>query len=328
MSNQFVEIKSAVFKKFDKENLFQMTCSDITERFQLALMLVIIVARNFIETGGASSPGQLPPGADLLPFGLGRYLPGWVAQAAGPFALVLGTEMLIDWVKHAYITKFNNARPHALYGRFLDVLARDVAARAHADPDLTRRLGLPLLPLASLFIRAAAQTWQMLLAAHFPPPLPATVAYTGRARPVLELAWWLVPSARTIATIVFCALLFAALLVAKLFLGMALQSYAFARCQNGSLGATPPPPQTVADSGKPKAPASSDSSEDMTVPGAKRIGAWGVVEVSADSKRYIAEADERGEPTTDGRQGSSRVVERPKGLDGVERYKMVAKRIW
>lgn len=27
VSNQFVEIKSAVFKKFEKENLFQLSCS-------------------------------------------------------------------------------------------------------------------------------------------------------------------------------------------------------------------------------------------------------------------------------------------------------------
>jgi hypothetical protein len=27
MSNQFVEIKGAVFKKFEKENLFQMSCA-------------------------------------------------------------------------------------------------------------------------------------------------------------------------------------------------------------------------------------------------------------------------------------------------------------
>lgn len=27
MSNQFVEIKGSVFKKFEKENLFQLTCA-------------------------------------------------------------------------------------------------------------------------------------------------------------------------------------------------------------------------------------------------------------------------------------------------------------
>jgi hypothetical protein len=33
--NNFGEIRSFVFKKFDKQNLFHLSCSDITERFQL-----------------------------------------------------------------------------------------------------------------------------------------------------------------------------------------------------------------------------------------------------------------------------------------------------
>jgi len=56
VSNQFVEIKGSVFKKFEKDSLFQITCAgkndisnydtlsdllhvDIVERFTLALML-------------------------------------------------------------------------------------------------------------------------------------------------------------------------------------------------------------------------------------------------------------------------------------------------
>ena len=32
VSGNFAEIKSSVFKKFDKRNLFQLACSDIIER--------------------------------------------------------------------------------------------------------------------------------------------------------------------------------------------------------------------------------------------------------------------------------------------------------
>lgn len=32
LSNQFVEIKGSVFKKFEKENLFQMSCAGTSER--------------------------------------------------------------------------------------------------------------------------------------------------------------------------------------------------------------------------------------------------------------------------------------------------------
>lgn len=136
MSNQFVEIKSTVFKKFEKENLFQLTCADVVERFQLWLMLTIIASRNIIETGGLSlglagssgrstaDPGSAAPlrGSRILTSF--TMLPAWAEQVLGPFLLVLGSEMLVDWIKHAYITKFNNTKP-AIYGRFLDVLAKD-----------------------------------------------------------------------------------------------------------------------------------------------------------------------------------------------------------
>lgn len=135
MSNQFVEIKSTVFKKFEKENLFQLTCADVVERFQLWLMLTIIAFRNIIETGGfdlglraaSGTESALPPplksSTSILPKSF-TVLPDWTGQVMGPFLLVLGSEMLVDWIKHAYITKFNNTKP-AIYGRFLDILAKD-----------------------------------------------------------------------------------------------------------------------------------------------------------------------------------------------------------
>lgn len=67
VSNQFVEIKGSVFKKFEKDNLFQITCAgegdlpnvslplmriDIVERFTLALMLTVVAFRNLIELSG------------------------------------------------------------------------------------------------------------------------------------------------------------------------------------------------------------------------------------------------------------------------------------
>ena len=72
VSNQFVEIKGSVFKKFEKDNLFQITCAgmldewvtnrasgklirrvDIVERFTLFLMLFVVAFRNLIELSGS-----------------------------------------------------------------------------------------------------------------------------------------------------------------------------------------------------------------------------------------------------------------------------------
>ncbi|PTU24402.1 hypothetical protein P175DRAFT_0497535 [Aspergillus ochraceoroseus IBT 24754] len=201
LSNQFVEIKSSVFKKFEKENLFQLTCADVVERFQLWLMLTIIASRNIVETGafqlgssllstsvsGAasttnstplstppkSSSSILPQAFTLLPSSIiasfshvHSFLPT-LAQVLGPFLVVLGSEMFVDWLKHCYINKFNNTRP-AIYGRFLDILAKDYYTNAFGNQNLTRRLGLPVIPLSCLFFRVSVQTYQMLLASLLP----------------------------------------------------------------------------------------------------------------------------------------------------------------
>ncbi|PKY03336.1 DUF747-domain-containing protein [Aspergillus campestris IBT 28561] len=201
LSNQFVEIKSTVFKKFEKENLFQLTCADVVERFQLWLMLTIIASRNIVETGalnfigelGTSFSGQasastnstpmstpprmassiLPQSFTIVPSSIvasfshvNSFLPT-LAQVLGPFLVVLGSEMLVDWLKHAYINKFNNTRP-AMYHRFLDILAKDYYTNAFGDPNLMRRVGLPVIPLSCLFFRVSVQTYQMFLTALLP----------------------------------------------------------------------------------------------------------------------------------------------------------------
>lgn len=134
LSVQFVEIKSTVFKKFEKENLFQLTCADIVERFQLWLMLVIIASRNLVEVGVWSLAGMDSSSAGLgvMPKSFTLF-PKWTGQVMDPFLIVLGSEMLVDWLKHAYITKFNNTRP-SVYERFLDVLSKDYHSHVLALP--------------------------------------------------------------------------------------------------------------------------------------------------------------------------------------------------
>lgn len=156
ISNQFVEIKGSVFKRIEKENLFQLTCSDIVERFQLWIILLIIGMRNVVEVGGLSVPGA---GSELdgsggkpgpvhsssnLPASF-TVLPSWLlsGEVLSPFLVVIGIEMLVDWIKHAYINKFNNVKP-TLYGRMLDILCKDYytnvsepSSRPGTSPHLT-----------------------------------------------------------------------------------------------------------------------------------------------------------------------------------------------
>ncbi|KAK3291118.1 eukaryotic membrane protein family-domain-containing protein [Chaetomium fimeti] len=184
LSNQFVEIKSAVFKRFEKDNTFQLACADIVERFQLWIMLIIIGMRNVVEVGGLSVPGagSEDSGPSSIPLHTSSILPAsftilptwlWSGEVLSPFIVVIGSEMIVDWIKHAYINKFNNIKP-TFYARILDILCKDYYTNAFVTPSLTRRLGLPLLPLSCLFIRASVQIYNMFLATHLPTPLPPT----------------------------------------------------------------------------------------------------------------------------------------------------------
>ncbi|ODQ67771.1 DUF747-domain-containing protein [Nadsonia fulvescens var. elongata DSM 6958] len=151
LSNQFSEIKSAVFKKFDRENLFQLTCADIAERFQLWVMLLAIGLRNIVEVG---STGLVPNSWS----GWNR----WLGAFVGPGFVVLGSEVAVDWLKHSYIAKFNNIRPR-VYQKFLAVLVRDHSDHLLSDQIITKRLGLPTIPLACVLARICYQTYHILL---------------------------------------------------------------------------------------------------------------------------------------------------------------------
>ncbi len=347
MSNQFVEIKSTVFKKFEKENLFQLTCADVVERFQLWLMLMIIASRNVIETGGLSIgngesnaySSSAIRGSSILPKSF-TMLPEWTGQVMGPFFLVLGSEMLVDWIKHAYITKFNNTKP-AIYGRFLDVIAKDYYSNAFADPNLTRRLGLPVIPLACLFIRASVQTYHMFLATHMPLPLPSTATSlsvdSAAASPATTAAlqhidqifrralgrstfgagdptlasehsntWSTDDIIAVITMFVFFLILFLALLAFKLVLGMCLLSFARRRYRGMK-----------------------ERENTSTHADGRRVGSWGVVEVDEDKRRWIYKDDPDGARKLREREREAR--ERKGGEESfgsVSRYTMAAKRIW
>jgi hypothetical protein len=167
LSNQFVEIKSTVFKRFEKDNLFQLTCADIVERFQLWIMLLIIGMRNVVEVGGLSVPGA---GSELsfdesrtvplhnpsiLPHSF-TVLPSWLisGEVLSPFLIVIGSEMLVDTVKHAYVTKFNNIKP-GFYSRILDILCKDYYTNVCLSP-LSHVSVLTLLGFHDTFIDSSS----------------------------------------------------------------------------------------------------------------------------------------------------------------------------
>ncbi|KAI0389130.1 DUF747-domain-containing protein [Xylariaceae sp. FL0594] len=361
ISNQFVEIKGSVFKKIEKENLFQLTCSDVVERFQTCIILLIIGMRNVVEVGGLSVPGagretdgQTGPlhTPSILPASF-TVLPSWLrsGEVLSPFVVVIGMEMLVDWIKHAYINKFNNVKP-TIYRRMLDILCKDYYTNAFSAPSLTRRLGLPLLPLSSLFIRASFQVYHMFLATHIPSPMPTstTELSTESATPSSAAmvaafeqldtlirhalgrtvyryadsseneAWWQLSSDNVIALLtmlVFFFLAWIVLLTVKLFLGMLLLRYSHRR-------------YTVMKMKEHAIAIGKGEHENFSQPGL-RVGAFSSVEIGDERRKWIYEDDPEGLKRMRERERKTQEKFKEKTDDGlakVVRYEMVAKRIW
>lgn len=138
LSSQFSEIKSTVFKKFDREGLFQNACADLTERFQLLTYLFLIGLRNLVEFD--INEGLVPNSFASFPkisisnnygnvFNVISFLHldldlAWLKVLINPTLIVIGSELLVDWIKHSYIAKYNKFKP-SIYERFVNVLSND-----------------------------------------------------------------------------------------------------------------------------------------------------------------------------------------------------------
>ncbi|XP_054060129.1 transmembrane anterior posterior transformation protein 1 homolog isoform X5 [Rissa tridactyla] len=139
---EFVEIKGSVFKKFEKNNLFQMSNSDIKERFTNYVLLLIVCLRNMEQFSW--NPDHL-----------------WVLFP--DVCMVVASEIAVDIVKHAFITKFNDITAD-VYSEYRASLAFDLVSsrqkNAYTDysDSVSRRMGFIPLPLAVLLIRVVTSS--------------------------------------------------------------------------------------------------------------------------------------------------------------------------
>lgn len=142
MSNNFVELKGMVFKKFEKNNLFHMSCSDARERHHLLVLLMIVMLQTMKQYNWSEEQFYV-----LLPDCL----------------LILGTEIFVDWLKHSFVTRFNEIGCE-VYREYAVTLAYDLVSsklkRAYADHSdlVSRRMGFIPLPLAVLVTRVCASS--------------------------------------------------------------------------------------------------------------------------------------------------------------------------
>lgn len=138
LSNNFVEIKSSVFKRFAEANLFQITCADIVERFEIILFL-------FLTTLNLESSS----------------LEYFKATLFNSIIYIIGCEIIVDWIKHMFILRFNKLQ-YNVYVYYREILARDLLLYFQQDKmkqsvdinlAVARRIGLATSPLTCVILR-------------------------------------------------------------------------------------------------------------------------------------------------------------------------------
>ena len=143
IGGNFAEIKSTVFKKYNKASLFKIVASDICERFKLALFLLLVLMLNASQ------------GMDK------KMLYSYLSMCG----IVWCAEWLSDWLKHAFITKFNYIAS-GVYSEYGLLLAGDVSGFGHEGENLdhshavVKRLGLAQIPLVCVMAKYLKESYK------------------------------------------------------------------------------------------------------------------------------------------------------------------------
>lgn len=168
LSNQFSELKGAVFKRTEREGLFQIACSDLNERFLLLIMLVIVSSRNLLQICLNSTSIRdlfvnIKPNSWYSHFTTSKFMDDWLGLLLGPSIVVLGTEILVDWIKHAYIIRFNRIS-HVIYNKFNSIIALDLVDEFKSTNNefsalMIKRTGFPIFAVIIVFIKLSVFPW-------------------------------------------------------------------------------------------------------------------------------------------------------------------------
>jgi hypothetical protein len=132
ISNNFVELKSHVFKKFPKDQLFQIACKDIQDRFEIFFYAIVISIQNMRNAV----------------FG---YTELWSIM------MVMVAEIVTDATKHAFIAKFNEVN-WDIFRKFRLILCSDLTKNTLQNNFLdttsvvSHRVGNVPIPMISFFI--------------------------------------------------------------------------------------------------------------------------------------------------------------------------------
>lgn len=94
---------------------------DMVERFQIGVNLCIVAMQNIADQGASST----------VLMNVCENLARSHVQILESVLMVMMSEVLVDWIKHAFITKFNLIEPK-LYDIFFTIVSRDIVASHNA----------------------------------------------------------------------------------------------------------------------------------------------------------------------------------------------------
>lgn len=170
IGGNFAEIKSTVFKKYNKASLFKIAASDICERFKLALFLFLVLMLNASQ-------------------GMDRKMLYSYLSMCG---IVWCAEWVSDWLKHSFITKFNYIAS-GVYSEYSLLLAGDVSGFGHEGENLdkshavVKRLGLAQIPLVCVMAKYLKEAYKYHTYDNKP---PSWVIYVATISIFLLLLAW------------------------------------------------------------------------------------------------------------------------------------------
>lgn len=142
VSNQFVEIKSTVFRRLDAEALFGLATGDALKRFTLCVYCAMMAARNVSECSLRWLTVQSV----------------WHALIA-PIATIFVAEFAVDWLKHAFVARLNGVPAESYDAHRLQMpraLCRDAFRQSLP---LFRTPLFPLAAVATFWAVDVARLW-------------------------------------------------------------------------------------------------------------------------------------------------------------------------
>jgi hypothetical protein len=164
--------------------------------------------------------------------------------------------------------------------------------------------------------------------------LPASAAHINSFfRTLLENAIPSPAQSVQIFTVVLLITGFIVLLILKLLLGMVLLAFARSRYKTMKPTETEQrtePRKTSHSSSHPQqsTEAPAPRKDEFTVDGARRAGGWGMVEVGDEKRRWIYGDDPEGLRRVKEKEDKDKNKDKDLKIDHVQRYEMVAKKIW